>query len=208
MATLHPLHPHSGSGPGEPLALHDRAMDNLRFIRETMERAGSFTAVSGWSEVAIGATALLASWVASLQGSAAGWLTVWCVEAVVALAVGGWGVMRKARSVGMPLRSGPGRKVALCLFPPLAAGAVLTAVLFRVGLVAPLPGLWLLLFGAGTVAAGSYSVRIVPVMGLCFMAVGGAALLTPTAWADAMMALGFGGVHILFGLLIARRHGG
>ncbi|HET8657204.1 MAG TPA: hypothetical protein VFL93_16880 [Longimicrobiaceae bacterium] len=195
-------------GPGEPFALHDRAMENLRFIRETMERAGSFTAVSGWGEVVIGVTAVLAAWVASLQASPAAWLVVWSAEALMALGIGGVSVMRKARAAGMPLRSGPGRKFALSLFPPLIAGAVLTAVLFRGGIVAPLPGLWLLLFGAGIVAAGSYSVRIVPVMGLCFMALGTGALLLPAAWGDALMALGFGGLHILFGLLIAWRYGG
>jgi hypothetical protein len=204
MASVHPL----SSRQTEPVALHDRAMDNLRFIRETMERAGSFTAVSGWGVVTIGATALLAAWIAGRTSEPAQWLAVWSVEAVLALAIGVISVARKARAAGMPLLSGPGRKVALSLSPPLIAGAVLTAVLFLEELTPLLPGMWLLLFGVGIVAAGSFSVRIIPVMGLSFMLLGALAFLLPGSWGNALMALGFGGLHILFGFLIARRYGG
>jgi hypothetical protein len=207
MATVHPF-PRPPEEPSESLALHDRAMDNLRFIRETMERAGSFTAVSGWGAVMIGVTALAAAPLAAMQRSPAAWLAVWCVEALLALAIGAWSVARTARAAGMPLLSGPGRKVALSLSPPLVAGAVLTGVLFGSGMLALLPGMWLLLFGAGIVAAGAFSVRIVPVMGLCFMLLGSVALLLPPGWGNGLMAFGFGGLHIVFGTLIARRYGG
>lgn len=203
MASVHPLRNKNSS----EVALHDRAMDNLRFIRETMERAGSFTAVSGWGQVSIGLTALVAAGVAAFQSEPSRWLAVWSLEALLALAIGGWTVARKARAAGLPLLSGPGRKVALSLAPPLVAGALLTAVLFEAGLLWPLPGMWLLLFGTGVVAAGAYSVRVVPVMGLSFMVVGVLALLAPS-WGDALMGLGFGGLHIFFGLLIAWRYGG
>ena len=204
MASVHPV----SSRDSEPVALHDRAMDNLRYIRETMERAGSFTAVSGWGVVAIGITALPAAWLAAGMASPVGWLAVWVLEAAVALAIGFLSVAQKARAAGMPLLSGPGRKVALILSPPLMAGAVLTAVLFGEGILQPLPGMWMLLFGAGIVAAGAFSVRIVPVMGLTFMLLGSVALLLPAGWGDGLMALGFGGLHIFFGILIARRYGG
>ncbi|HEX5724506.1 MAG TPA: hypothetical protein VFX98_03520 [Longimicrobiaceae bacterium] len=190
------------------LDLQSRAMDNLRFIRETMERAGSFTAVSGWGQVVIGITGFLAAWLASLQTSREHWLAVWSGAAVVSLATGVLATAMKARSVKMPLLTGPGRKVALSLFPPMAAGAVLTLVLFQAGLAEVLPGMWLLLFGVGIVAAGAFSVRVVPVMGFSFMLVGVAALLSPAAWGDAFMAAGFGGLHVVFGIVIARRHGG
>jgi hypothetical protein len=204
MARILPLNPQ----PPEPLALHDRAMDNLRFIRETMERAGSFTAVSGWGSIATGVTALLAAALASTQHDPVAWLAVWSAEALLALGIGAWAVVKKARAAGMPLLSGPGRKVALSLSPPLVAGALLTGVLFQAGLLAMLPGMWMLLFGVGIVAAGSYSVRIVPVMGLSFMLLGAVAFLLPMSWGNGLMAVGFGGLHILFGLLIARRYGG
>lgn len=204
MSSVHPLPPRKS----EPVALHDRAMDNLRYIRETMERAGSFTAVSGWGEVTIGLTAIGAAILAANAGSPTTWLTIWSVEALLALAIGSYSVARKARAAGMPLLSGPGRKVALSLSPALVAGAVLTAVLFGEGILQPLPGMWLLLFGAGIVAAGAYSVRIVPVMGLSFMLLGSAGLLLPLSWGNGLMALGFGGLHIFFGVLIARRYGG
>ena len=204
MARIEPLRPQTQ----EPVALHDRAMDNLRYIRETMERAGSLTAVSGWGSVATGVTALVAAWSASRQSEPLAWLMVWIVEALIALGIGAWAVVQKARAAGLPLLSGPGRKVALSLSPPLVAGAILTGALFYAGFVAVLPGMWLLLFGVGIVTAGSYSVRIVPVMGLSFMFLGGITLLLPASWGNGLMALGFGGLHILFGFLIARRYGG
>lgn len=188
--------------------LHDRAMENLRFIRETMERAGSFTAVSGWGQVMIGCTALVAAVVAANQTAPDRWLAVWSVEALLALALGAWTVARKAYAAGMPILSGPGRKLALSFAPPLLAGAMLTAVLFEAGLVWPLPGMWLLLYGTGVIAAGAFSVRIVPVMGFSFMLFGVFTLLAPNAWGNTLMGFGFGGLHIIFGLLIAWRYGG
>lgn len=191
-----------------PLELHERAMDNLRFIRQTMERAGSFTAVSGWGQVVIGVTGALAAWLASRQSSPENWLATWIVAAVVAMAIGVVTTAMKARAMGEPIRSGPGRKFVLSLAPPMIAGAILTLVLFRAGMAAMLPGMWLLLYGAGIITAGTNSVRVVPVMGLSMMAVGAAALLSPAAWGDAFMAVGFGGLHGVFGTLIARRYGG
>ena len=204
MARIRPLATHTP----EPVALHDRAMDNLRFIRETMERAGSFTAVSGWGSILTGVTALIAAAVATPVEGTAAWVGIWTGEAMLALGIGAWAVVQKARAAGLPLLSGPGRKVALSLSPPVLAGGVLTVVLFNAGLLQALPGMWMLLFGVGIVAAGSYSVRIVPVMGLSFMLLGAISFLLPMSWANGVMALGFGGLHILFGLLIARRYGG
>lgn len=183
-------------------------MDNLAFIRETMENAGSFTAVSGWGMVATGISALVAAAVASTRQSPLAWLSVWLIAAVISLTLSAWAIGRKASRARMPLLSGPGRKFVLSFTPSVIVGAVLTAVLFRDGFVAVLPGLWLLLYGTGVIASGAFSVRIVPVMGLCFILSGIAALITPPAWDDAILAIAFGGLHIGFGIAIARRHGG
>jgi len=192
----------------EPPALHDRAMDNLRYIRETMERSAAFTAVPGWGQVAIGATALLSSYVATHQVLPRAWLQVWIVEAIVSLLIAGWTMDRKARALKVPLLSGPGRKVAFSLAPPMFVGMLLTVVLYRGGSLSLIPGMWLLLYGTGVVTGGMFSVRVVPVMGFCFMLLGAVALFCPAAWGDLFMAAGFGGLHLLFGLIIARRHGG
>lgn len=183
-------------------------MDNLRYIRETMERATSFTAVPGWGGVAIGVTACVATGLAVRQRTPRAWLMTWLVEALLALAIGGWTMKRKAQAGESKLLSGPGRKFALSLFPPLFAGAVLTVVLYRAHFLQVLPGLWLLLYGTGVVTGGAFSVRIVPVMGLCFMSLGIVALGLPLAYGNWCMAAGFGGLHILFGVIIARSHGG
>jgi hypothetical protein len=182
--------------------------DDLRFIRDTMERSASFTAISGWGQVLVGATALGAAWLAARQMSSYGWLRVWLAEGLLAVAIGLVSCTWKANRGGLPLFSGPARKVALSLSPPLVAGAFLTFLLFRAGLQSALPATWLLLYGAGIMTGGAFSVAILPVMGVCFMLLGGLAVLAPAAWGNWFLAVGFGGLHILFGLLIARRHGG
>ena len=192
----------------EPPALHDRAMDNLRYIRETMERASAFTAVPGWGQVAIGLTAIVATFLAARQPTARAWLQTWIVEAIISLLIAGWLMDRKARALGTPLLSGPGRKVAFSLSPPMIVGALLTAVLFRAGLTSAIPGMWLLLYGTGVVTGGMFSVSIVPVMGICFMILGAAGLFVPASWGNWLMAAGFGGLHIVFGIIIARKYGG
>jgi hypothetical protein len=192
----------------QPPALHDRAMDNLRYIRETMERASSFTAVPGWGQVAIGVSALAATYLAAHQPTARGWLGIWLAEAIIALLIAGWLMDRKARALGAPLLSGPGRKVAFSLSPPMIVGALLTVVLFRSGLTGAIPGVWLLLYGTGVVTGGMFSVSIVPVMGVCFMVLGAGALFAPASWGNWLMAAGFGGLHIIFGTIIARKYGG
>jgi hypothetical protein len=191
-----------------PRPLHDRAFDNLRYIRQTMERAASFTAVPGWGLALVGATALGAALVAARQGTPELWLASWLGEAVVALSIGGTALVRKAFAVHDPLLSGPGRRFGLSFLPPMVVGGLLTVALWRAGLWRALPGTWLLLYGAGFVTGGAFSVRIVPVMGLCFMLVGAVALLGPAAWGNWWMAAGFGGLHLVFGAIIARRHGG
>lgn len=183
-------------------------MDNLRYIRETMERAAAFTAVPGWGGVVIGITALVAASVASVRTGPAQWLAVWLGEAALSLAIAAWAVGRKARVANVPVLSGPGNKFLRSFSPPMLVGALLTLVFLRAGETALLPGTWLLLYGTAVVTAGAFSVRIVPVMGACFMLTGAVALFCPPAWGDGLMAFGFGGLHILFGFIIARRYGG
>ena len=182
--------------------------DDLRFIRDTMERSAAFTAVSGWGTALLGTTAVGAAWLAAHQTSSSAWLRVWLAEGLLAVAIGLLSCTWKANRRGLPLFSGPARKVALGLAPPLLAGAFMTFLLFRAGLPSALPATWLLLYGAGIMTGGSFSVAIVPVMGVCFMLLGGLAVLAPVAWGDWFLAAGFGGLHIVFGVLIARRHGG
>ncbi len=194
--------------PSEPPALHARAMDNLAFIRSTMENAGAFTAVSGWGMVVVGVLAVVTALIASLQPTPRAWLDVWLASGAAALVIQLWAMLAKARASAIPLLSGPGRKFVLAVSPPILVGALLTVVLYRAGFTTIIPGVWLLLYGAAVAAGGAFSVEIVPVMGLCFLIAGALAIFTPFAWDDWILGLAFGGLHIAFGLPIARRHGG
>jgi hypothetical protein len=191
----------------EPPALHERALDELSYIRRTMEQAGSFTNVSGWAQVAIGVLGLVAAWIAAGTRTPHAWLGVWVTAAVVGLGIAFFGMLRKARAKGASPFAGPARRFAAMFGLPIVAGAGLTVALDLNGMGGLLPGTWLLLFGTALACGGAFSVRAVPVMGLCFMLLGLAALFAPQA-GDALLAAGFGGLLIVFGVLIARRHGG
>ena len=207
MASVEPIRK-----PVPPVHLHAHAIDNLQYIRETMERAGSFTAVPGWGGVAMGATALAAAGLASHAGSPGAWLVYWLIEGAIAVIIGVLAMERKARVAGLPLWSAPVRKFVFSFVPPLIAGAAVTVVLWRAGLTAAIPGVWLMLYGAGVMAGGAFSVPVVPVMGACFLATGALSLFSPLfsspGGADFWLGFGFGGLHIIFGAMIARKYGG
>jgi hypothetical protein len=194
--------------PAKVVSINERALENLRYIRETMERAGSFTAVPGWGGILMGVSALMTAVVSSRLPSDEWWFASWLAEAGLALAIGGWAMTQKAKASQSPLLYGPGRKFALSLCPGMMAGAVLTVVLYRQHLFALMPGTWLLLYGVSVITGGAFSVQIVPIMGLSFMGLGTVALFSPLQWGNWFMAAGFGALHIAFGIVIARRYGG
>jgi hypothetical protein len=166
MASASPLRPANR----EPIPIDARAADHLRYIRETMERAAEFTAVPGWGGVAMGLTAIAAAVIAARQRSPRAWLTVWLIEAFVAVAIAAPSAATKAHRANSALFSGPGRKFLLSFAPPILVGGLLTFALFQAGAYAALPGIWLLLYGTAIVTGGAFSVRVVPVMGMCLMA--------------------------------------
>ena len=184
-----------------------RALDDLRFIRDTMERSSSFTATPGWGQVFMGLTAIAAAVLAARQPTPRAWLVTWLCEAAVAIAIAVTTMRIKARRAGLPLTSGPGRNVALSFLPCVVVAMVLTLALNRLDLIALLPGVWLLLYGAGIITGGAFSIPLLPAMGLCFLLTGTLALFVP-AWGNPLMAAGFGGLHIAFGFWIASKHGG
>lgn len=191
-----------------PVAIHDRAMDNLRYIRSTMERAGSFTAVPGKGGMVMGAIALVAAWVAHGQVELGRWVGVWVAAAVGASLIGVVMMNAKATAAGTPLLTAPGRKFILSFVPAVIAGVLLTVALLPSGNRAHLAGMWLLLYGAGVLAGGAHSIRIIQLLGALFLVLGAGALFTPAALADGWLAGGFGGLQIVIGARIARRYGG
>ena len=206
MATVRPLRP-PPPADRDP-ALSDRALDNLRFIRDTMERAGTFTAISGWGIAAVGVVAMIAALVARVRPTVEWRVGTWVATAAACIALSMAATARKARRSEVSMVSGPAQKLALAFSPAMIVGALLTAALLRIGANELLPGVWLLLYGTAVVAGGAFSVRIIPVMGLCFIILGAAALFAPPSLGEWLMVAGFGLVHVVFGIRIARRHGG
>lgn len=185
----------------------EHAEDNLRFIRSTMERSTRFTAVSGWGGVGMGLVGIAAAVVGgAFPIGSRGWLLTWLVAAAVAAPVGLASIWRKASRTGVAFTGASARSFALCFFPVLVAGAVIT---WRVAVAAPtvLPTVWLALYGAAITAGAAFSVRVLPAMGAGFLLLGAVAALAP-AWGNTALLLGFGVLHIGFGAYVAARYDG
>lgn len=192
----------------EPAPIREHALSNLRYIREAMERASSFTSIPGWGGVAVGITAIAAAVMAHRAGLSRTWLLIWLGEAVLAAAIAGVTMVRKAARSQVSFRGAPARRFFISYFAPIVAGAALTIFLAQHGFHTALPAAWLLLYGASFVSSGAYSIPVVPVMGICFMLLGMAACFVPFTAANVLLGIGFGGLHVIFGWVIATRYGG
>lgn len=192
----------------QPASLGGRAIDNLQFIRETMERSTHFTAVPGYGAVLMGVTAVVAAYIANSQPLIRDWLFTWLVEAGLAFAIGLLAMWQKSKLANTSLTSVPAKKFAMSFVPPLACGIAITIGLWRFGQFEAMIPSWIMLYGASVVTGGAFSVRVVPVMGWCFIAIGAAAFFVPVAWGNVMMGLSFGVLNIIGGIIIARKFGG
>jgi hypothetical protein len=188
--------------------ISDRAMDNLTFIRETMERSTSFTAVPGYGGMLMGLTAVAAAVIANMQVYLVNSLAVWLGEAALALAIGLLAMWQKSKIGGTSLLSTPAKKFAFGFIPPLIAGVITVLGLWGYGHYDVLAPVCIVSYGAAVICGGAFSVRVVPIMGWCFMAVGALAFVVPSSYGNVMMGLSFGVMHIVFGAIIGRRFGG
>ena len=194
--------------PNEPVNISDRALDNLKFIRETMERSTHFTAVPGYGGILMGATAVVAAYIAQQQPYLRDWLVVWLTEAGLAFAIGLLAMWQKSKLSGTSLVSVPARKFAYGFAPPLAAGVAVTLGMWRYEHYEMMAPVWMLLYGAAVATGGAFSVRLVPVMGWVFIMLGAVAFALPASYGNIMMGASFGLTHIVFGAVIAKRYGG
>ena len=191
-----------------PVNIGDRAIDNLQFIRETMERSTHFTAVPGYGGMLMGGTAVVAAYIANRQIYPVDSLATWLIEAVLAFAIGLLAMWQKSKIAGTPLLSAPAKKFAMSFAPPLIVGVAIVLGVWRYGDYEAMPAICMLCYGAAVVCGGAFSVKVVPVMGWCFIVFGAAAFALPSNYGNLMMGLSFGGLHIIFGAIIARRYGG
>jgi hypothetical protein len=201
-----------------PVQLHDRAMENLSFIRDAMDRSAPVTAVSGFGMILMGCIALMGGCVSALRRSPDWWIYSWLVVAALGCSTGFIASQWKGSRQNRSLLSGVGRRFTFSFAAPVIAGIVLTEVFYELQFSALMPGTWLLLYGVGVYTGGAFSVPIVPRMGLCFMVLGALTLfpvggkvtevIGPFNEGDLLLLIGFGGLHILFGGIIAKKYGG
>src|SRR3984885_2419706 len=195
-----------------PVAIESRALGTLDYIRASIESSSSLD-VPGMAGIVMGSIGVLATIVVSLPRWSAHWLAIWLAAAAVAFVLGGALVARQIASRGRTRYLGPARKFLLCLCPTLLAGVVLTVVFATSGMMGAIPGMWLLLYGCAVLSASSVTAagiaRLICTMGALFVALGSMTFALPAAAHTAMLGLGFGVLHIFFGILIGRAtHGG
>ena len=173
-----------------------------------MERTSTFTAIPGAGGAAMGLVAIAAAAIASRQPQNDRWLATWLGAAGIAAVIGLIAMAHKARRAGLAMTGASARRFALGMAAPFVAGAAITYALWVDRNFTVMAPTWLLLYGAGVLTGGMFSVPVVRAVGLCFMAVGLASILTPHEWNNVWLAAGFGGLQIGFGIYIARNHGG
>jgi len=192
----------------DPAPIHEHALSNLRYIREAMERASAFTSIPGWGGVGVGLTAITTTILTHPFAGTRRWLLAWLGCAVVSAGIAAITMFRKARRANVSFSGAPARRFFSSYFAPIAAGAALTYLLGHFGMYAVLPATWLLLYGASFISSGAFSIPVVPVMGICFMILGVLACFVPVSVGNVLLGTGFGGLHVVFGVVIARRYGG
>jgi hypothetical protein len=205
MGSISPLRKETDA---QPVNIGDRAIDNVKYIRDMMERSASFTAVPGYGGMLMGTTAVAAAYIASQQPYLRNWLIVWLTEAFLAAAIGFLAMWQKSKIAGDSLTSAPARKFAFGFAAPLIAGVAITLGLWRYEHYEVMAPIWMLCYGAAVITGGAFSVRAVPVMGWVFMAFGAAAFALPAVYSNYLMLASFGLTHIVFGAIIAKKYGG
>jgi hypothetical protein len=204
---MHRTNPAISVRPEAPVAIESRALGTLAYIRTSIESSSSMD-VPGMAGIVMGIIGVLTAIVVSLPRWAPHWLAIWLIAAAAALLFGGALVARQIARRGHARYLGPARKFLLCLCPALLAGAVLTLVFETAGMTNLIPGMWLLLYGCAVLSASTVTIasiaRLICVMGALFVALGSVTFALPAGAHTAMLGLGFGVVHILFGILIGR----
>jgi len=189
------------------VALESHALGTLNYIRASIDAAGTF-AVPGTAGIAMGTAGLAAAFLAAIPRLAGYWIPIWLMAAVGAAAVGGMLIARQSARGELMLYRGPTRKFILCLCPALLAGAVLTAVLAQAGEARLIAGMWLLLYGcavlSATIMTAPTSVRLLGSLGVLFVLFGAVAFEVPVRWHNLILGLGFGALHLIYGVLIGR----
>lgn len=161
-------------------------------------------AVPGSAGIVLGTIALMAAALCLAPGLHKYWLGIWLSAALLGAVLGSILIVRESSLRELRLVGTPLLKFALCLSPSLGAGLVMTAVHWFGGNQHAIPGTWLLLYGCALLTASSATTRVIAALGALFVLFGLTALLLPDDLQLLMLGAGFGGLHVAFGILIAR----
>jgi predicted lysophospholipase L1 biosynthesis ABC-type transport system permease subunit len=203
----------------------EEAQENLRMIRELMERSTKYSTFSGLSGVLVGLIAIAGCAVQAFvlprywpEHPVRGFLINWILVVALALLVDFVLTKRRAPLVGKHIRSRLGKQMILAAAPGLGIGVLTTIVLIPWLMDFVYPA-WMLCYGAAVCAVGIFSQREVRRLGWSFLVTGAVTLLLlrftdlwPYIWERSylglgMTALSFGGFHIIYGLVMWRRGG-
>jgi hypothetical protein len=183
--------------------LDSHALATLRYIRASMEGAASFV-VPGSAGIALGFIGIVAAGLSLAPALHEHWFEIWLIASITAAAAGSVLLLRESSLRGLQLLGTPIRRFALCLLPSLTAGIVLTAVHWSSRNMHAIPGTWLLLYGCALISASTVTTRTIGLLGALFAALGLMAFILPDSLQMPMLGAGFGGLHIVFGIIIGR----
>lgn len=187
--------------------LDSHAVATLRYIRASMDAAAR-VAIPGSAGIVMGIVGCAAAAMSLAPALRPHWLLIWLAAAPLAACAGGFLLARPASIASFTSPDAAGRKLALCLLPSLFAGAAMTFVLWSGERPGSIPGTWLLMYGCALISASVPTMALVAWMGVWFVGLGVAALFAPFVVQMVLLGLGFGGLHILFGILIGRMEHG
>lgn len=200
------------------MTTREEAAEQLRVIRSMMERATIFRALSGETALVGGAAALGAAWITeNRQGMA--WAGGWLAGLLFVIAFNIFQIFRLGSSRQRPFWSS-GLKLALRgALPPIIAGGFLGVLFLRSGNVPAAACMWIIHYGLALLAIREFAPRSMVFLGWSFMAFGLLALSVgtrvielPQQWGQhinpsRLMALAFGGFHLIYGALIVTTKG-
>lgn len=192
-------------------------IQDIAEIRSMMERSSKFLSLSGWAGILAGVYALFGAWVAnSLLGFQPDTIFYSYLDLTnILLTAGGVLVLalvtalldsrRKAQKREESAWNSTSKRLLASIAVPLFTGGLVIILLLQYGLLGLMAPFTLIFYGLALYNAGFYSIREVRLMGFAQMILG---LLNLGFIETGLLfwAIGFGGIHIVYGIYMHFRY--